>query len=43
MPQRCAGLVRHDVTVDSRGLIHLVDRPRGVDIIETNVFQKDRA
>jgi hypothetical protein len=29
---------RHDVTVDSRGLIYLVDRVRGVDIIETNVF-----
>jgi hypothetical protein len=37
-PQRCAGLSRRDVTVDSRGLIYLVDRVRGVDIIETNVF-----
>jgi hypothetical protein len=37
-PQRCAGLSRHNVIVDSRGLIYLVDRLRGVGIIETNVF-----
>ncbi len=28
----------HDVTIDDRGLIYLVDRQRGVDIIETNVL-----
>jgi hypothetical protein len=28
----------NDVTIDSRGLIYLVDRIRGVDIIETSVF-----
>jgi hypothetical protein len=26
------------VTVDSRGLIYLVDRVRGLDIIETDAF-----
>jgi hypothetical protein len=29
----------NDVTVDSRGLIYLVDRIRGVDIIEAKVFR----
>jgi len=28
----------NDVTVDSRGLIYLVDRVRGLDIIETGAF-----
>jgi len=28
----------NDVTIDSRGLIYLIDRQRGVDIIETSVF-----
>ncbi|MFK5979420.1 MAG: hypothetical protein QM488_11085 [Rhizobiaceae bacterium] len=28
----------NDVTIDSRGIIYLIDRLRGVDIIETNVF-----
>ncbi len=28
----------NDVTIDSRGLIYLVDRIHGVDIIETNAF-----
>lgn len=28
----------NDVTIDSRGLIYLVDRVHGVDIIETSVF-----
>jgi hypothetical protein len=28
----------NDVTIDSRGLIYLVDRVNGVDIIETSVF-----
>lgn len=28
----------NDITLDSRGLLYLLDRQRGVDIIETNVF-----
>ena len=28
----------NDVTIDDRGLIYLVDRMRGVDIIETTAF-----
>jgi hypothetical protein len=28
----------NDVTLDSRGLLYLIDRQRGVDIIETSVF-----
>ncbi|MHA1564294.1 MAG: LVIVD repeat-containing protein, partial [Alphaproteobacteria bacterium] len=28
----------NDVTIDSRGIIYLIDRQRGVDIIETSVF-----
>ena len=28
----------NDVTIDDRGLVYLVDRVRGVDIIETNAF-----
>ena len=28
----------NDVTIDDRGLIYLIDRQRGVDIIETTVF-----
>ncbi|MEM7124388.1 MAG: hypothetical protein AAF563_24140 [Pseudomonadota bacterium] len=28
----------NDVTIDDRGLIYLIDRQRGVDIIETSVF-----
>ena len=28
----------NDVTIDGRGLIYLVDRVRGVDIIETTAF-----
>ncbi len=28
----------NDVTIDDRGLIYLIDRQRGVDIIETNVW-----
>ena len=28
----------NDVTIDNRGLVYLVDRIRGVDIIETSVF-----
>jgi hypothetical protein len=28
----------NDVTVDQRGLIYLVDRVRGLDILETTLF-----
>jgi hypothetical protein len=28
----------NDVTIDSRGVIYLIDRQRGVDVIETSVF-----
>jgi hypothetical protein len=41
MPDTPAGADRassNDVTIDDRGLIYLVDRIRGVDIIETNVM-----
>jgi hypothetical protein len=37
-PQGAERASSNDVTVDSRGLIYLVDRVRGVDIIETKVF-----
>ena len=37
-PQGAERASSNDVTVDSRGLIYLVDRVRGVDIIETDVF-----
>ena len=40
-PSRAEGAERpssNDVTVDSRGLIYLVDRVHGVDIIETDAF-----
>ncbi len=41
LPEPAPGAERacsNDVTVDSRGLIYLADRVRGVDIIETNAF-----
>ncbi len=41
MPDAPAGAERassNDVTMDSRGLIYLIDRIRGVDIIETSVL-----
>ena len=28
----------NDVTIDSRGIIYLIDRVHGVDIIETTIF-----
>ena len=28
----------NDVTIDDRGILYLIDRQRGVDIIETTVF-----
>ena len=31
-------LCSNDVTMDDRGLLYLIDRKRGVDIIETSVF-----
>jgi len=37
-PQGAQVSSSNDVTIDSRGLIYLVDRIRGVDIIETSVF-----
>jgi hypothetical protein len=41
LPEPPAGETRvcaNDVTIDDRGLIYLVDRVRGVDIIETTAF-----
>jgi hypothetical protein len=41
LPDAPAGLVQpssNDVTIDDRGLIYLVDRQRGVDIIETDLW-----
>jgi hypothetical protein len=41
MPDPAPGAERpssNDVTVDDRGLVYLVDRVNGVDIIETSVF-----
>ena len=41
LPEPAAGADRassNDVTVDSRGLVYLVDRVNGVDIIETTAF-----
>jgi len=37
-PPGCARASSNDVTLDRRGLIYLVDRQRGVDIIETSVL-----
>ena len=41
LPDAPAGFERvssNDVTIDSRGLIYLVDRQRGVNIVETSVL-----
>jgi hypothetical protein len=41
MPDAAPGAERpssNDVTVDDRGLVYLVDRVNGVDIIETSAF-----
>jgi hypothetical protein len=41
VPQATSGAERpssNDVTIDSRGLIYLVDRIHGVDVIEASVF-----
>jgi hypothetical protein len=41
LPDAPAGQARpssNDVTIDDRGIIYLIDRVHGVDIIETSVF-----
>jgi hypothetical protein len=37
-PAGCAMASANDVTIDARGIVFLVDRQRGVDIIETRVL-----
>jgi hypothetical protein len=37
-PQGCERVSSNDVTIDSRGLIYLIDRQRGIDIIQTSVM-----
>jgi hypothetical protein len=37
-PQGFDRVSSNDVTIDARGLVYLVDRQRGVDIIQTNVL-----
>ena len=37
-PQGATLSSSNDVTIDDRGLCYLVDRQRGVDIIETSVL-----
>ncbi len=37
-PEGCTLSSSNDVTIDSRGLIYLIDRQRGVDIIETSCW-----
>ena len=37
-PEGCALASSNDVTIDERGLIYLIDRQRGVDVIETTVL-----
>jgi hypothetical protein len=37
-PAGAARVSSNDVTIDSRGLIYLIDRQRGVDILETRVL-----
>lgn len=37
-PDGFARAASNDVTMDDRGLIYLVDRQRGVDVVETNVL-----
>ena len=34
VPPSCERVSSNDVTIDSRGLIYLVDRQRGIDIVE---------
>lgn len=41
MPDAPEGAERsssNDVTIDDRGIVYLIDRIRGVDIIETSVL-----
>ena len=37
-PEGCARASSNDVTVDERGLLYLIDRQRGVDIVETDAL-----
>jgi hypothetical protein len=37
-PEGCTLASSNDVTMDARGLLYLIDRQRGVDIIETSVL-----
>jgi hypothetical protein len=37
-PEGCAMASSNDVTIDARGIVFLVDRQRGVDVIETTVL-----
>jgi hypothetical protein len=37
-PQGFDRVSSNDVTIDSRGLVYLVDRQRGVDIVQTRVL-----
>ena len=37
-PEGCSLASSNDVTMDGRGLMYLIDRQRGVDIIETSVL-----
>jgi hypothetical protein len=37
-PAGCALASSNDVTMDARGLLYLIDRQRGVDIVETSVL-----
>jgi hypothetical protein len=37
-PSGCNYASSNDVTIDDRGLCYLIDRQRGVDIVETSVL-----
>jgi hypothetical protein len=37
-PQGFDRVSSNDVTIDARGLVYLVDRQRGVDIVQTSVL-----
>ncbi|MCB1806760.1 MAG: hypothetical protein KDJ99_16910, partial [Candidatus Competibacteraceae bacterium] len=37
-PPGCEFASSNDVTIDERGLIYLIDRQRGIDILETDAF-----
>ena len=38
VPEGCERVSSNDVTIDARGLIYLVDRQRGIDIIESDAM-----